>query len=106
MSFNGREVTYEVKTDVFVSPKKDSGNLVVEFESRGKPSGINVTEADYYVYYMPKLNEVWNIKMDDLKNLIDNNNFKKVSGGDVGSDTKMYLIRRSFYKKHFKVYNT
>lgn len=106
MSFNGREITYEIKTDVYVSPKKDTGNLVVEFESRGKPSGISVTEADYYVYYMPKLKEIWNIKMDELKSLIDDNNFKEVNGGDVGSNTKMYLIRRSNYKKYFKVYNT
>ena len=55
---------------------------------------------------MPKLKEVWNIKMDELKSLIDDNNFKEVNGGDVGSNTKMYLIRRSNYKKYFKVYNT
>jgi hypothetical protein len=104
MSFNKREITYEIKTDVFVSPEKDAGNLVVEFESRGKPSGISVTEAEYYVYYMPKLNEVWNIKMDKLKKLINSNSFKEVVGGDKGSDTKMYLINRNKHKKHFKVH--
>ena len=82
-----------------------SWNLVVEFESRGKPSGISVTEADFYVYFMPKLNEVWNIKMDELKKLIKSNNFKKVSGGDEGSETKMYLIKRNLYKKYFKIHN-
>jgi len=106
MSYKEREVTYEIKTDVYVSPKKDTGNLVVEYESRGKGSGISVTEADYYVYYMPKLNEIWNISMQDLKQLISDNNFKKVVGGDEGSDTKMYLIKRAKYKKYFKVYNT
>lgn len=106
MSYKEREVTYEIKTDVYVSPEKDTGNLVVEYESRGKDSGINVTEADYYVYYMPKLNEIWNISMQDLRQLISDNNFKKVVGGDEGSDTKMYLIKRAKYKKYFKVYNT
>lgn len=106
MSYNNLEITYEIKTDVLLSPEKDTGNLVVEFESRGKPSGISVTEADYYVYYIPKLNEIWNIKMDDLRNLINSNNFRKVSGGDEGSDTKMYLIKRSKFKNHFKVHKT
>ena len=106
MSFNAINITYEVKTDVFVSSKKDTGNLVVEFESRGKPSGISVTEGDYYVYYMPKLNEIWNIKMSELKALIEDNEFRKVSGGDEGSNTKMYLIKRELYKNYFKIYKT
>jgi len=106
MSFNDVKITYEVKTDVFVSPKKDTGNLVVEFECRGKPSGLSVTEADYYVYYMPKLKEIWNIKINDLKALIQDNDFRKVSGGDVGSETKMYLIKREVYKNYFKIHKT
>ena len=35
----------EVKTDFRVS---ETGNIVIEFESRGKPSGIATTEADYW----------------------------------------------------------
>lgn len=106
MSFEEKEIKYEVKTDVLLSPQNDTGNIVVEFESRGKPSGISVSEAEYYVYYMPKLNEIWNIKMDDLKNLIKSNNFKEVVGGDEGSDTKMYLINRRRYKNHFRIHKT
>ncbi len=104
MSFKNRKIKYEIKTDVLLSPKNDTGNIVVEFESRGKSSGISVTEAEFYIYYIPKLNEVWNIKMDKLKNLINSNNFKEVIGGDKGSDTKMYLINRNKYKNNFKVY--
>ena len=92
MSYDDIEIKYEVKTDVLLSLENDTGNLVVEFESRGKPSGISVTEAKYYVYYIPKLREVWNIKMNDLRGLIDSNDFREVIGGDEGSDTKMYLI--------------
>ena len=105
MYYKDKNYTYEIKTDVYVSPGKDTGNLVVEFESRGKPSGISVTEADFYVYFMPKLNEVWNIRVDELKKLIKSNNFKKVSGGDEGSETKMYLIKRNLYKNHFRIHN-
>jgi len=104
MSYNKSQIKYEIKTDIFLSKENDTGNMVVEFESRGKESGISVCEADYYVYYIPNLGELWNIKMDDLKSLIKKNKFKVVSGGDDGSNTKMYLIKRWAYIKHFNFY--
>lgn len=36
----------EVKRDSWVAK---SGNIAIEYESRGKPSGIATTEADYWV---------------------------------------------------------
>ncbi len=106
MSYNNRDITFEIKTDVYVDHNNDTGNLVVEYECRNKPSGISVTQADYYVYYMPKLNEVWNIKMDNLKSLITKENFYSTTGGDKGSNTKMYLIKRADYKSFFRVHKT
>jgi hypothetical protein len=104
MSYEGREFKYEIKTDVLLSTQNDTGNLVVEFESRGKPSGISVTQADYFVYFIPKLKEIWNIKVENLKNIINNNKLKKVSGGDLDSNTKMYLINRNKFSKNFKIH--
>lgn len=96
--------TFEVKTDVYCLPHSDTNNLFVEFECRGKDSGINVTEADYYVNYYPYLKEVWFIKTDKLKKLITNNEFEvKDFSGDSGSNTKGYVIPRYQYKKYFKV---
>lgn len=40
----------EVKTDFMT---KNTGNIAVEFESRGKPSGISVTKADHWVFHIP-----------------------------------------------------
>ena len=104
MSYNNSPITYEIKTDILLSKERDTGNMVVEFESREKPSGISVTQADYYVYYIPKLGEIWNIKINVLKNLIEKENFKVVSGGDIGSNTKMYLIPRKKYSNYFKIH--
>jgi hypothetical protein len=104
MSYNNSHIKYEIKTDILLSKERDTGNMVVEFESRDKPSGISVTQADYYVYYIPKLGEIWNIKMSYLKNLIETENFRIVSGGDIGSNTKMYLIPRNKYSEHFKIH--
>ncbi len=105
MSYNSKKITYEIKTDILLSPKNDTGNIAIEFESRSKPSGISVTESDYFVYYIPKLNQMWNIKTQNLRELINNNKFKEVIGGDDGSFTKMYLIKRKKFMKNFKVYH-
>ena len=39
--------TIEVKRDLMA---KVTGNLFIEFESRGKPSGIDKSEADYWCF--------------------------------------------------------
>jgi len=38
----------EVKTER--DKWKDTGNIVIEFESRGRPSGISTTEAEYWFH--------------------------------------------------------
>jgi hypothetical protein len=111
------ETTVEIKTDVFCYPPrtvmiegvktkidgKDTGNMFIEFESRGKDSGISRTEAIWFVMYFPYRNEAWFISVADLKELIANNNFRIGTGGDKGSYTKGYLINRTMFKSYFKV---
>lgn len=92
---------FEIKTDVY---PKDTGNIFVEFESRGKDSGIVVTKADWFVTYFKHLKEIWFIETNKLRELINENNFYQTSkSGDEGSNTRGYLIRRKQYKDHFKV---
>lgn len=102
MGYNRYSYSYEIKTDIY---PRDTGNIAIEFESRGKPSGIAVTEADFFVTYFPHLKEIWNIQTNKLKKLIDENNIKSVDGaGDPGSNTKLYLVKKSKFKNHFKVH--
>lgn len=104
---NNKEVTYEVKTDVYCTPTQDRGNLFVEFECRGKSSGIQVTEADWFVTLFPYLNEIWFIKTHDLKDIIENNVLRQTSqSGDAGSNTRGYLLNRKKFKHLFHVYDT
>lgn len=49
--FNNKKI--EVKTDFMAH---ETGNIAIEFESRGKPSGISITEADFYAYCLPFAN--------------------------------------------------
>lgn len=97
--------TYEVKTDTLLTPMKDTGNIAIEFESWDKLSGISVTEAQYYVYFMPFLGQIWTISTSDLKKLIKNNKLPVFKGGDPGSNTKLYGVKREKFKSHFKIHN-
>jgi hypothetical protein len=104
MVTNNVETTYEIKTDVKCAPLFDTGNIFIEFESRGKASGISVTKADWFVTYFQYLNEAWFIKSDKLRQLISENNFPIFKdAGDIGSATHGYLIKRKDFKKYFYV---
>jgi len=118
---NGKDIKYEIKTDVWCVPSttvklpngnlipikaKDNGNLFIEFECRGKPSGIEVTMADWFVTYFKHYGEIWYIKTSELKTLLENNNFEVSEfSGDAGSNTKGYLVPRNQYKEHFIIRN-
>lgn len=102
----GKPLTYEVKTDIYCSEKRDTGNMFIEYECRNKPSGIDVTEADWFVTYYKHFNQMWFIETSELKNLIHYNNFRQTAqSGDEGSNTKGYLINRKDYQRFFKVKN-
>jgi len=103
MGYDGNAYTYEIKTDIY---PRDTGNMAIEVESRGKPSGISVTQADYFVYYFPHLKEIWNIPTEHLKGIINQNtNIRLVEGaGDPGSNTKLYLIKKTTFRNYFRVH--
>jgi hypothetical protein len=83
--------TIEVKTDSWIAKTK---RVAVEFESRGKPSGIATTEADYWCFIFnssdtkksfimvdtDKLKDIsrryW--EMGSIKNMGDNNTSRAV----------------------------
>ena len=101
---NGKEILLEIKTDVYCKPNRDTGNMFIEYECRGKASGINITLGDYFVYYYPYLKEIWYIKTSKLRKLIQENNFRETQfSGDEGSNTKGFLINRNSQRQHFKV---
>ena len=82
----------EVKTER--DKWSSTGNIVVEFESRGRPSGIATTEADYWFHNLAIGN---NIVMTlvfpvyKLRSYIAKNMPKMIRGGD-NNTSRMYLI--------------
>lgn len=103
MNVNGEDIKYEIKTDVFCRRDNDTGNLFIEYQCRGKHSGIIVTEAKWFVTYYKHLREIWYIQTDVLRKILTKDIPKTEFSGDAGSNTKGWLLPRFQYKKHFIV---
>ena len=72
-----------------------TGNIAIEYQSYGKPSGIKATESDYWFHnlcigdneYCPLV-----FKTDVLRTIVDKlDTFRTVSGGDHNA-SQMYLV--------------
>jgi hypothetical protein len=72
-----------------------TGNIAIEYESYGKPSGINATESDYWFHNLCIGEDTFATLVFDvpsLKRIIENLDYKKsVSGGDNNA-SRMYLL--------------
>lgn len=73
----------------------DTGNICIEYESYGKPSGIKATESDYWFHNLCVGDKEFCTLVFDtdmLKLIVDElDNFKSVSGGDHNA-SKMVLV--------------
>jgi hypothetical protein len=86
----------EVKSDRQASR---TGNLCIEYENKGRPSGINNTKADYWVYFIvyADRDECYKIPTEELK-IICQTSFR-TRGGDFGA-SRMYLINKNKLSKY------
>ena len=100
-----KKVEVKSERDIWVR----TGNIAVEYESYGKPSGIAATEADYWFHNLCIGDETFATLVFDvpsLKRIIDNLDYKKtVSGGDHNA-SRMYLlnIQKLFSSDVIKAY--
>ena len=61
-----------------------TGNIAIEYECYGKPSGINATESDYWFHNLCLGDDTFATIVFDTKNLrkiIDNLDYKKSASG-------------------------
>lgn len=103
---NGKQITYEVKTDRYEFFKGyKTGNIFVETRCNGKPSGIWGSIADVYVFFFPDFEEVYFIKTSDLKDLIKRPDVcnRKTMSGDRGA-VSGFVIDRYKWKELFSSY--
>ena len=86
-----------------------TGNICIEYESYGKPSGIITTEADFWFHNLCIDDDIFCTFIFDvpkLKQLIEKLDFKKsVSGGDHKA-SRMWLvnIQKLFTSDVFKTF--
>jgi hypothetical protein len=93
-----REIKVEVKED-FTCEK--TGNVGLEYACRGKPSGIAVSEADFYIYKLHTkdfgiqyiLHPVHLLK----RMIAEKQYFRIVNGGDKGSNSMNYLFKYKIF---------
>ena len=72
-----------------------SGNIAIEYESYGKPSGIEATESDYWFHNLCLGDTTFAtlvFKTDVLKSIIDKLDFVETRNGGDGYKSKMYLL--------------
>lgn len=80
-------LTVEVKTD---GMSELTGNVIIEFECRGKPSGIAVTTARWWAFVIGRDSVMVFIRTDRLKTLARKFYMlgKVVAAGELGPDGK------------------
>lgn len=82
--------TFEVKNDLMAH---QTGNVAIEYESRGKPTALGATTADFWVYKFAGRFFAFRTATLKRKLFVEKQYFKAVSGGDAGSNTKMFLVK-------------
>jgi hypothetical protein len=91
LTYEGMKVKYEVKSDRMACR---TGNVAIEIACNSKPSGISSTEANFYAYFIvyPTMSPtLYLIPTDALKELIIDNKYRRVKGGD-GWRSEMVLV--------------
>ena len=84
----------EVKTDF---KAKDTGNVFVEYESRGKLSGISTTKAEWYCFVLSNENVIF-LKTKKLKELCKKKGLERKSGGDKNTSKGILLPIKQLIK--------
>lgn len=85
----------EVKADKLASL---TGNLCIEFQANGKPSGTSVSTAHVWVIYAVGSDDVYKIKLKRLKRLCDKYGTKRKGG--YKNLSEFYLLPASKCKKY------
>lgn len=91
-------VKYEVKADRFMF---NTGNVLIEYESNKKASGISVTEADYYAIFEITQSDhrLYLIPVQDIKELIKEKTFKRKISCGYNKLSQCYLFDKIHFDK-------
>jgi hypothetical protein len=99
----GVEYKFESKEDFIC---ETTGNIGLEFSCRNKPSGIQVSQADFYIYKAHTKKGIVFIMHNTktIKNMIARKEyFRIVNGGDKGSNSLNYLFKYDVFIKRARI---
>ena len=91
-------VKYEVKHDKVSAL---TGNFFIEFMSDDKPSGISISEAEYYIIISG--NNYYLIKTSNIRELIDNEEYIRIVNVNITTKTKGFLFKTDTLIKYSEV---
>ena len=83
----GRIIRVEVKTDLI---GHRTGNVGLEFEQNGKPSGIMTTESDMWVWFVKGLNKIYYFDTETVRSFITKELYHDVK--EI-VNSRFYLLR-------------
>jgi len=105
LTTTGEFIKVEIKEDFTC---QQTGNVGLEFECRGRASGISVSQADLYCYRIHEPNgdiSIYMIETKLLKKMISQEKYHRiVTGGDEGSNSKNYLFKLETFTKNAQLY--
>lgn len=93
---NGDELKIEVKADRLAYK---TGNICIEFECNNKPSGIETTKADIYMYYIINGNN-YCIPVNIIKDYINDNKYIRIVKGGDRYMSNMYLFKINLFNNY------
>jgi len=88
---------YEFKAEKLIAKY---GNICIEYLSRGNPSGISSTEADYYVIMSienDSVKEMWKVPTAEIKRLISEKAYHRDTAGGDGWANQMLLFKKGTF---------
>lgn len=98
-------IRYEVKADRMAYR---TGNIVIEYMSNSVPSGISITRAKYYAYFVVKPYDQYDlyiIPVKHIKKLINEQNYKRELRGGNNKLSCMFVFSLDTFEE-FKTHST
>jgi hypothetical protein len=99
---NGKIITFEVKTDRYEYMNGiTTGNMFIEISCSKKPSGINASKADYFVYYYPDLELFYIMPLPEFRLFLLKEKITIAELCGDGQRTEGYLLDRQLCGKNY-----
>jgi hypothetical protein len=96
--FKVDDEAYEVKSD---RRAYKTGNLCIEYEHTNIPSGISISKATYYIYFVIRQDNTYDcykIPVTEIKRIINTFNPRKASCDNGNSH--FYLVPTSYFNSY------